>query len=112
MLRIGKKSPLTRAPDRERERPVGGPQGCQAHLQWHVERENGRGLALFCGLGRHGESGPRRKKNPFSFSNDFFKYRNEINSGKIFTDLKNTKFCMEVDLNIWHNFYIGNFDQR
>jgi hypothetical protein len=52
------------------------------------------------------------RKNPFSFSNDFFKYRNEINSGKILTDLKNMKFCMEVDLNIWHNFYIGNFDQR
>jgi hypothetical protein len=26
--------------------------------------------------------------------------------------LKNVKFCMEVDYNIWDKFCIGHFDQR
>jgi hypothetical protein len=51
----------------------------------------------------------------FSILNSFFqlnKLAGENKKREIFGDFrKSIKFCMEIDLNIFHNFCIGNFDQ-
>jgi hypothetical protein len=88
-----------------------GHKGVEAHWQWHVEGGvTWAGFAI--GLGRDGEFGPRRRNVLFFFHRNFQIHRSENKSGNN-TKLpqKIMKICMKVDLNIWHNFCIGNFDQ-
>jgi hypothetical protein len=69
--------------------------------------------------GGHCRSRSAQKKRPekvFQFLNSFsfliFQAGGIIIGRNTYGSQKNVKFCMEIDLHIFHNFCIGNIDQR
>jgi hypothetical protein len=68
------------------------------------------------GLVQSGDDMEKTAHDPFPI----FKFLFQLNKStggnkkqeKYLGTSKNVKFCMEIDLNIFHNFCIGHFDQR
>jgi hypothetical protein len=101
------------------EADVWGPRGAGARLAASQGRRRYR-PALHTGLGqghhRTGSAVEKMTHYDFFHFKFFFQLNKSTEENKnrrnTWKPKKNVKFCMEIDLNIFHNFCIGHFDKR